>query len=121
MNLRSFVPAFPRSSIVVATALCALGMLVCVFLIGRGDWSDPVVWACSVAFLLLFIGFYLFLWGLLMLVPSLRRPWVNPKQAMVLGGGGFILQAGLAGMFTMLGMWPHPESWYLGALAFAWG
>jgi hypothetical protein len=115
--IMSFVPC---KSFAALGTLYVLALLAWAFLLGHGQLADPITWAFSAVAALLFVSFGVCCWALLMLAPALRPSWLQAKQSFAIAAGAFALQGGLAGALAVLGAWPHPDVWYLGALPFLW-
>ena len=81
-----------------------------------------MAWALALLAAIVFVSSGLALWFLLTLVPTFHRPvWLSQRQALVLSGVCFVIQSAGAGVFTLIGVWPHPGLWFLGAFAFVFG
>ena len=121
MNLRALVPTVPAGAWAWAAFYLLISIVVWAFFL-KGEFSaDWVQWGFAVLVGALFVAFAFSFWALLTLVPSLRRPtWLNRPKALTLSLFCFALQSGLAGALTMMGAWPHPKLWFLGALPFLW-
>lgn len=122
MKSASLMPRIPVSAWVwfaaAVIAMCCLWSI----LLAQGLSSDWVVWGCALLAAVVFVGFGLAVWCLLVLVPRLHRPaWLDRRQALALSAACFVMQSATAGVMTLLGAWPHPERWFLGALPFAFG
>ena len=118
---QSLLPSIPLGAWLYAAASLALATIVWALILGHRFSGNILLWCNAFAVGAIFVLFGFSLWGLLILAPFLRRPkWLEPRQAATLSAACFSVQSALAGALTMIGVWPHPTLWFLGALPFAW-
>ena len=121
MKVASILPSILLRSWLFVVGLVAIATCLWVFLSNHGFVADPVLWILSLVVGALFVAIGISFWSLFVLIPGLARPvWLGRQQAVALAVGCFLLQSCLAGVLTLLGAWPHPQQWFLGALPFLW-
>jgi hypothetical protein len=110
----------PRGVILTIAAIYAI--LLATWLLFTGDLGslDWVTLSFSLAIAATFTSFAVAFSALLRFLGSQHPSWLNRGQAGYVAVAGLLVQSLLAGVFTIIGVWPHKYLWFLGVVPFLW-
>lgn len=120
MERAALIPRVPLSAWIRLAVYLLITTCMWELVFAAGHPSDSIDWAFAFLTAVVFVSFGLCFYFLLTLIPTLHRPaWVSQRQSVVLSVVCFAVHSVVAGLLTLLGVWPHGGLWFLGVMPFA--